>query len=325
MSGMQSGLARMAWGVALAVGMWAAPAGAEDRLLVVGSGEVAGLFYPEAGAVCRVVNKDGDKNGLRCVVEPTTGTSANIQALQSGQQQLAVVQSRILAQAVAGTGPFDKHPHPELRSLLSLHGEAVALVVGPNSKIKSGADLKGKRISLGAPNSFQHLMSQSLLEAVGVKPAELAAALEMDPARQVKALCSNELDGAVFTGLAPIAEVQEALDDCGGELMPIKGAAVDAYLSSHPGYVRETIGEEDYQGLKAAVPTIGLRSVLVATDKLSNQDAEAVTKAVFGNMMAFRGMHPMLSGLDKKTMARDGLSAPLHDGAQKFYKENGLP
>jgi hypothetical protein len=98
----------------------------EGRLLAVESGEVSGMFYPEAGAICRMVNKDRDRHGLRCVVEPTAGSQANLTALKGGQGQLAIIQSRVLAQAAEGA--------PDLRALMSLHGEALVLVAGPAAK-----------------------------------------------------------------------------------------------------------------------------------------------------------------------------------------------
>jgi TRAP transporter TAXI family solute receptor len=299
---------------------------AAEHSLTVGSGEVAGVFYPEAGAVCRVVNKDRARHGLRCLVEPSAGSAANIDALKSGDQQLAIIQSKALAQAVAGSGPYAKAgPSPELRALLSLHGEAVAVVLGANSKIKSVADLKGKRVNLGRPGSYQRAMAEALLQAEGVSVAQLGSAMEMEPAKQVKGLCENQIDVAFFSGLHPMPEVQEALDECGATLLPLKDAAIEAFLKGNPAFSRLTIPADDYQGLKEKVPTIGLRAVLVATDKLSAEDAYQVVKAVMENLGSLKAMHAQLGGLDKKSMARESLAAPLHDGAKKYFTENGLP
>ncbi|HLN25962.1 MAG TPA: TAXI family TRAP transporter solute-binding subunit [Patescibacteria group bacterium] len=311
---------------ALSVGLAVTAAQAGEHSLTVGSGEVSGVFYPEAGAVCRVVNKDRARHGLRCLVEPTAGSAANIAALKSGDQQLAIVQSKALAQAVAGSGPFAKAgPSSELRSLLSLHGEAVVVVLGANSKIKSLADLKGRRVNLGHPGSYQRAMAEALLQAEGLTAAQLGSALEMEPDKQVKSLCENQIDAAVFSGLHPMPEVQEALDECGASLLPLKDAAIEAFLKDNPAFSRLTIPADDYQGLKEKVPTIGLRAVLVTTDKLPAEDAYQVVKAVLENLGPLKAMHAQLGGLDKKTMTREGLAAPLHDGAKKYFTENGLP
>ena len=125
----------------------------------MGSGEVSGVYYPEAGAICRVVNKERPRHGLRCLVQPTAGSAANLAALRSGEEQMAIVQSKILAQAVQGTGPFAKEPFHDLRTLMSLQGEALVVLVGPAAKIKTAADLRGKRLNLGRSGGYQRIMA----------------------------------------------------------------------------------------------------------------------------------------------------------------------
>ena len=298
----------------------------QPHVLGVGSGEVGGAYFPEAGAVCRMVNRARAQHGIHCLVEPTSGSGANLAALRSGDLQLALIQSHSLAEALAGKGAFAKDgPFPDLRSLLSLHGEPVAVLLAANSKIKTAADLKGKRVNLGHPGSYQRLLADAVLTAESIKPQDLAAGLEMDVAKSVKALCDNHVDAAVVTGIHPIAEVQEGLDDCGITLLPLKDAAIEAYLKANPDFTHLSIGSEDYQGLKDEVPTIGLRAVLVASKSLSDADAYAITKAVAGDVGPFDAMHPLLSTLHRKQMARETLVAPIHDGAMRYYKENGLP
>ena len=297
------------------------------KTVVIASGEVVGLYYPEAGAVCRLLDKDRARHGLHCLVDPTAGSVANIAALRSGDVQFAIVQSRTLSQAINATGVFAKEkPFSELRPLLSLHGEALVVVIAPNSKIKTPADLKGKRLNLGHPGNFQRSMAEALLKAEGIALTDLGAALEMDAAAQVKALCDNKIDAAFFTGLHPMPEVQEAMDVCGGQLLPLKDSAIDRLVKEDGAYARLTIQEDDYQGLKVKVPSFGPRAVLVATSTLSKEDGYEVVKAVFDNLKTLQGMHPLLARLDRHAMAREGLSgAPLHEGAQRYYGEAGLP
>jgi TRAP transporter TAXI family solute receptor len=303
---------------------WSEASAEEGHVLTVGSGEVSGVYFPEAGAICRLVNKDRQRHGLRCLVEVSAGSAANLASLRSGDDQLAIVQSKVLAQAVGGTGPFAKDPFPDLRSLMSLHGEALVVLVAPTTKIKTLADLKGKRLNLGHAGSYQRIMADALLNAEGITANDLSAVLEMDLPKISGALCRNEIDAAVVTGLHPIAEVQEAIDDCGATLLPLKDAALDGFLKSNPIYVRQILTDDTYPGLAAKVPCFGLASVLVTTVKLSAADAYEVVKAVYENFSPFKAMHPLLGGLDKKQMAHDALVAPLHDGARRYYRENGL-
>jgi len=303
----------------------AAPAG-KPHMIAIGSGEVGGAYYPEAGAVCRMVNRNRAQHGIHCLVEATSGSAANLTGLRSGDLQLALVQSGSLGDAISGKGAFAKEgPFPDLRSLMSLHGEPMAVLLGANSKIKSAADLKGKRVNLGRPGSYQRLLADALLSAENIHAADLSAGLEMDSAKSVKALCDNHLDAAIVTGIHPIAEVQEGLDDCGITLLPLKDQAIEAFLKATPAFTRLTISGEDYQGLNETVPTIGLRAVLVASKSLPDDDAYAIVKAVAGDMGPFNAMYPLLAQLNRKQMARESLVAPLHDGALRYFKENGLP
>ena len=309
-------------GLALAQSAVAADA---PRTVVISSGEASGLYFPEAGAICRLVNRDRARHGLHCLVEPSTGSGANLAALRSGDAQLAIVQSKVLSEAVHGAGRYGKEAVPDLRALLSLHGESVAVVLSPGQKIKSLADLKGKRLNLGRPGTFQRAMADAVLGAEGIRPGELASALEMESAKVPAALCHNEIDAAFFTGLHPLNEVQEAISSCGAGLLALKGAAMDSFLKANPAFGRQVISDASYRGLHEKVPTVGLRAVLVATVRLSDEDAYVVVRAILENLEAFKDMHPLLSGLERKQMAREGLVAPLHDGAHRYFVENGLP
>lgn len=325
---MLAGLAAVLWAGNM-VGAMAADAphpAAAPHILAVGSGEVGGAYYPEAGAVCRMVNRERSRHGLHCLVEPTAGSAVNLAGLRSGDLQLGLVLSRSLGEAAAGKGAFAQAgAFPELRSLISLHGEPVAVLLASGSKIKTPADLKGKRLNLGHPGSYQRSMAEALMEAEKIRPQDLASSLEMEPAKMVKALCDGQIDAAVVTGIHPIAEVQEALDECGVTLLPLKDAAIETYVKANPAYTRLLISNTDYQGLADPVPSFGLRAVLVTTSHLSDDDAYEVVKAVAGDVAPFRGMHPLLSPLDRKQMAREALTVPFHDGALRYFKEYGLP
>lgn len=312
--------------VAGASGVGAAEPAAPGGALVVASGEINGTAYLEAGAVCRLADRAAAGPGAGCLVQPTAGSAVDVALLHSGAAQLAVVQSRTLAEAFSGQGPFAATgAMPELRALFSLHGEPVAVLLAANSKIKRPADLKGKRLNLGKPGSYQRSMADALLAAEGIRMEDLTSSLEMEPPRMVKALCDGQIDAAVITGLSPLADVQTALDDCDASLLPLRDAAITAFLNSHPAYVPLTLHADDYQGLDADVPSFGLRAVLATTTRLPDAEAYRIVKAVMGDTAALRSLHPLLRRLDRKDMAGQGLAVPPHDGALRYYKEKGLP
>lgn len=306
----------------LALVLLAAPASAgDDRPLLVGGGEARGLYFPEAGAICRMVNRERSKAEPTCAVLPTAGSQANLKALADGEAQLAIVQSHILEMALDGKPPGG--PGGSLRSLVSLHGEAIGLLALPDSRIKSGADLKGKRVNLGKPGSYQRLMADALLDAEGIKPDQLGAALEMESEEAGKALCDKRIDAAILTGLHPMPEIEEASEVCDAVLVPLQDPAIDGWLGRHKAFVGLSIPGGIY-GEKGWVPSFGLDAVLVTTTALPDAEAYAVVKAVAGGLDAFKSLHPMLKDLDARHMANDGLVAPLHEGALKYFHEQGL-
>jgi uncharacterized protein len=297
---------------------------AERRTLVIAAGEVTGYYYPVAGAICRVVNKERPK-GLTCAVMPSSGSAANIAALRTGDADLAILQSRAAQLAVAGEEGFkDSGPLADLRGLMSLHGEVAAVLARPGSGIEQLADLKGKRVNLGRPGSFQRAMADTVLDAAGLSQGDMATVVELDLAEQGGELCQGNIDAAIFTGVHPMPEIQAAIEECGATLVPIKGKALDAFFKRAPYLSRLSVKSGSYDGQKNDIPGLGMKAVLAATGRLSAEDAYEVVKAVYANFGAFTRLHPVLKGIGKGEAAKDGIPLRLHDGADKFFGEANL-
>lgn len=319
----KTAIAAVAAMMALAAGGAEAPAG-EVRTLVIGSGEVTGFHYPAAGAVCRVLNKERPK-GAACAVAPSSGSAANVQALRAGETDLALLQSRAAMLAFAGREPFQEAgAFPELRALMSLHGEPVVVLARPGSGIEQMADVKGKRVNMGRPGSFQRSMAEAALESAGVSEGELSPVVELDYHEQAGELCEGNIDVAFFTGVHPLPEVEEAIDSCGAVLVPLKSKTVDAYFKKAGWMSRLTVAKGTYEGQKDDLPSLGLRALLVTTTRMPSDEAYDLLKALHANFAAFSRLHPVLKGLTKAETAKDGVSVRLHDGAEKFYMETGL-
>lgn len=299
-------------------------AAAERHTLVIGSGEVTGFYFPTAGALCRVVNKD-HPHDTTCAVAPSSGSAANLAALKAGETDFAIVQSRAAVQAATGTGAFQEAgAMSDLRAVMSLHGEAVAVVARQGAGIESAADLKGKRVNLGRPGSFQRAMAELVLEAAGLSEGDLAPAVELDLAEEAAALCDGNIDAAFFTGIHPMVEVAAAVEDCNATLVPLKGRSIEPWLKRNPWMSKGVLRHGLYDGVNQEVPTLQLKAVLVTTTRQSNDTVYDVLKSVHANFPAFTRLHPVLRGLDKAETARDGIAVPLHDGAAKLYSETGL-
>jgi TRAP transporter TAXI family solute receptor len=313
----------VALGCALAVLPQAAGA-AERRTLVIGAGEVTGFYYPAAGALCRVFNKEHPR-GASCAVAPSSGSAANVAALRSGEVDFAILQSRAAVQAANGADAFkDAGPMADLRAVMSLHGEAVAVLARQGAGIESLADLKGKRVNLGRPGSFQRAMAEMVLDAAGLSEGDLAPAVELDLTEEATALCEGNIDAAFFAGVHPMPEASSAVDECNATLVPVKAKTMDAYLKRNPWMSRATIRRGTYDGVNDDVPSLQIKAVLATTTRVPAEDVYDLLKAVHANFPALTRLHPVLKALGKAETAKDGIAVKLHDGAEKFYGEAGL-
>ncbi|MGE5476379.1 MAG: TAXI family TRAP transporter solute-binding subunit [Bacteroidales bacterium] len=307
-----------------ALSVSAAAAAAERRTLVIGSGEVTGFYFPAAGALCRVLNKE-HPHGVSCAVTPSSGSAANVAALKAGETDFALLQSRAAVLASTGGEGFkDAGPNPDLRAVMSLHGESVVVLARQGAGIETLADIKGKRVNLGRPGSFQRAMAEMVLEAGGLSEGDLSPAVELDLAEEAAALCEGNIDAAFFTGIHPMAEAAAAVDDCNATLVPIKAKSVEPWLKRNPWMSKATIRRGTYEGVNDDVASLQLRAVLATTTRVPAEDVYDLLKAVHGNFPAMTRLHPVLKGLSKGETAKDGIAIKLHDGAEKFYAETGL-
>lgn len=294
------------------------------RLQLIGSGEVTGFYYPVAGALCRVLNKEAG-NAPACAVLPSSGSAANLAALRAGRIDMALVQAQAAQAAVAGTGPFkDVGAFPELRAIMSLHGESVLVLARQGAGIESMADLKGKRVNLGRPGSFQRAMAEAVLEAAGLSEGDLAPAVELELSEQSPELCEGNVDAAFYAGVHPMPEAEMAVNECDAQPVAIKAKTLDAYLKHHSWITRSSIRKGAYDGLKDDVASLQVRALLVATTRTEAEVVYRWLKAFHGNFTALTHLHPVLRGLGKSETAKDGISIPVHGGADKFYGETGL-
>ncbi len=297
-----------------------------ERTLVMGSGSISGTYYPVAGAICRLVNKERERHGLRCLVEAGGSSATNLQGLRDGTLDLAIVQSMAQYQAYKGEGAFKEvGAFPGLRALMSLHGEAVILIAAKDAPIKTIEDLPGKRVNLGHPGSFQRTMADLVVGAFGWTEKSFSHALEIEPGELGKALCDGQVDAVFLTGVQPQEEVQSMLKECGARILEVKGKQIDTLLEKHSYLAVQTIPGAQYAGQTDDVATIGVLSTLMTTDKLPENAGYEIIKAVIENFEPLTGMHLVLATLEQENIGKIGLSAPLHEGASRYFKEMAGP
>ena len=313
-------LAVTALALSISVPVWA-----EQKFVTIGTGGVTGVYYPTGGAICRLVNKNRNKHGIRCSTESTGGSVFNLNTIRSGDLDMGVAQSDWQYHAYHGSSKFkDKGANRELRAIFSVHPEPFTVVARADSGIRNFGDLKGKRVNVGNPGSGQRGTMEVLMEASGWKMSDFALASELKSSEQSMALCDNKIDAMVFTVGHPSGSIKEATTSCDSVLVNVTGSAVDMLVAENDFYRTATIPGGMYSGNANDTKTFGVGATFVTSTRTPENVIYQVVKAVFENFDTFRKYHPAFKILDKRQMIKDGLSAPLHAGAVKYYKEAGL-
>ncbi|MFN3824305.1 MAG: TAXI family TRAP transporter solute-binding subunit [Pseudorhodobacter sp.] len=312
-------------GAAAALALAGGAAQAQQTFISIGTGGVTGVYYPAGGAICRLVNRDRATHGIRCGVESTGGSVFNVNAIRSGEMEFGVAQSDIQFHSYNGSAQFaDAGAYEGLRAVFSLHPEPFTVVARADAGITSFEDLKGKRVNIGNPGSGQRATMDVVLEALGWTTGDFAVASELPPAEQAAALCDNNVDAMVYTVGHPSGAIQEATTACDTVLVNVTGDAIAGLIEANPYYRIATIPGGMYRGTAEDVTTFGVGATFVSSTDVSEEIVYNVVKAIFENLDQFKGLHPALGNLDPEQMVNDGNSAPLHDGAVKFYREAGL-
>ena len=307
-----------------AVALPAGVAQAQQKYITIGTGGVTGVYYAAGGAICRLVNKDRKVHNIRCSVESTGGSVFNINTIKAGELDMGVAQSDVQFNALKGVANFkDAGAWGDLRAVFSLHPEPFTVLSRKEANIKSFTDFKGKRFNVGNPGSGTRASMEELLAAMAWKMSDFALAAELKADEHGPALCDGKIDGFFYGVGHPSANIQDPTTTCGAKLVSLTGAAVDKLVKERAYYARATIPGGLYPNNPQATETYGVLATFVSSSKTSPDSIYAVTKAVFDNFDEFKKLHPALANLKPENMVKDGLSAPLHDGAVKYYKEKG--
>ena len=301
------------------------PAAAQQKFVSIGTGGVTGVYYAAGGAICRLVNKDRAEHGVRCSVESTGGSVFNVNTIKAGELDLGVVQSDVGYNAYNGEGQFkDAGAYKKLRSVFSIHPEPFTVVVGKDSGVEKFEDLKEKRFNVGNPGSGTRASMEQLLAAMGTDNSFFSLASELRPDEHGQALCDGKIDGFFYGVGHPSANIQDPTTTCGAKIVSLTGEAVDSLVEKYPYYAKVNIPGGLYPNNPDDIPTYGVLATFVTSEDTDEAVVYEVVKSVFNNFEDFKRLHPALGHLVKEDMVKNGLSAPLHPGAEKFFKEQGL-
>ena len=296
---------------------------AGQQFVSIGTGGVTGVYYPTGGAICRLVNKNRKEHGIRCSAESTGGSIYNINTIRAGELEFGVAQSDWQYHAYNGTSKFkDQGAYKKLRAVFSVHPEPVTVIASDSSGVKQLTDMKGKRLNIGNPGSGTRGTWEVIEEALGWKRSDLKLAAEMKSAETGQAVCDGKIDAYFWLVGHPSALTQESLATCDAHLVDVKGPAIDKLVSDNSYYRTATIPAGMYNNDRD-IMTFGVGATFVSSSDVSDEVVYTITKAVFDNFDDFKKLHPAFANLKESEMIKDGLSAPLHDGAVKYYKERG--
>lgn len=293
--------------------------------VTIGTGDITGVYYPTGGAIAKMVNKKRKEYGIRATVESTGGSVFNVNAVMADDLEFGVVQSDRQYQAVNGMAEWkDKGKQSDLRAVFTIHPESITLVAADDSGINSIQDLKGKRVNIGNHGSGQRQNSIDALEAAGLNYETDFIAESLKAAEAPGLLQDGRIDAFFYTVGHPNGNIKEATSGKRKvHMVPITG--VDQLLAKYPYYAKAVVPMKFYPGAsnEGDVETFGVKATFVTSAKVPDEVVYAITKEIFDNFEAFKKLHPAYGVLTKKNML-EGMSAPIHPGAMKYFKEAGL-
>jgi TRAP transporter TAXI family solute receptor len=299
------------------------PAQSQQQFISIGTGGVTGVYYPTGGAICRLVNKNRKEHGIRCSAESTGGSIYNINTIRAGELEFGVAQSDWQYHAYHGTSKFENQGKFEgLRAVFSVHPEPVTIIAHDDSGISNITDFKGKRVNIGNPGSGQRGTWEAIEAALGWERSDLKLAAEMKSAETGQAVCDRKIDAYFWLVGHPSALTQESLSTCDAHLVNATGDAIDKLVADNSFYRTATIPAGMYNN-ESEITTFGVGATFVSRADVPDEVVYVVVKAVFDNFDNFKKLHPAFGNLKPEEMISDSLSAPLHDGAAKYYKERG--
>ncbi|WP_303819948.1 TAXI family TRAP transporter solute-binding subunit [Actinobacillus minor] len=303
--------------------MGAMSAHAEDKFVTIGTGGQTGVYYVVGQSICQLVNRDTAKTNVKCNAPSTGASVANLNAIADKQMEMGIAQSDWQYHAYNGSSSFEGKKNNKLRAVFSIHPEPFTVMARTDAKIANFDDLKGKRVNVGDPGSGTRATMNVILAAKGWTDKEFKVASELKPAEMASVMCDNNLDAITYNVGHPNGALKEAAASCDAHLVPVTGEAIDKLVADHSYYAKATIPGGLYKGTDNPVETFGVYATLVTSADVDADRVYTVVKAVFDNFDRFKRLHPAFENLKEEEMIKNALSAPLHEGAIRYYKERG--
>ncbi|MDG6881387.1 TRAP transporter solute receptor, TAXI family [Phocoenobacter uteri] len=296
---------------------------ADEKFVTIGTGGQTGVYYVVGQSICKLVNRTTAQTNVKCNAPSTGASVANLNAIAGNQMQMGIAQSDWQFHAYNGTSAFEGKKNDKLRAVFSIHPEPFTVMARDDSGINTFDDLKNKRVNVGDPGSGTRATMNVILKAKGWTENDFKVASELKAAEMASVMCDNNLDAISYNVGHPNGALKEAAASCDAHLVPVTGEAIDKLIADNAYYAKATIPGGLYKGSDKPVDTFGVYATLVTSSDVDADSVYAVVKAVFDNFDRFKRLHPAFAHLKEQDMIKNALSAPLHEGAVRYYKERG--
>ena len=298
---------------------------AGETKFTIATGGVTATYHAIGSSICRFVNKNRQRHGIRCRATPAEGSVSNLQRLRAGEIDMAIAQSDWQHHAYLGTSVFSEAgPHRELRALFSVLPEPFTVVVSGNSSVRTISDLKGRRVNLGREGSGGRATINVVLEAAGLTLADFSETTDVKSSLAPRELCRGRFDAMLLVVAHPTLAVKEATATCDAVVVPATSPVIEALVQDNDFFVSSVVPGGLYQANPVDVPTFGVTATVVTTTALPNNVVYEAVRATFESLSKFRELHPAFRRLDRNFMRSDHHTAPFHPGATRYFREAGL-
>ncbi|WP_194435139.1 TAXI family TRAP transporter solute-binding subunit [Vibrio fluminensis] len=297
---------------------------ASEQFVTIGTGGQTGVYYVAGQSICRFVNRGGEEHGIKCNAPASGGGVANVNGLRSGEYNFGIMQSDHQFKAMNGVAPFqNSQPMEDIRAVFSLQSEVFTILARKDANVTHFEQLQGKRVNIGNPGSGQRDTFEQIMAEKGWEPSVFSLVSDLKPAEQASAMSDNNIDAMSYFVGHPNGAIQEASTTTDAVLVAVTGPEIDKLLADKAYFTKAVIPGGMYRGNPDDTPSIGGKAVLSTTAETDPELVYQLVKSVFDNVDRFKRLHPAFKDLQESEMIKVGLSAPLHEGAVRYYKERG--
>lgn len=294
-----------------------------NEFITFGTGEVNGTYYPRGQFICKLINKYQIDNKIRCSVESTDGSIYNINAIQNEEFNFAISQSDTIYQATNGKKNFKDNKVEKLRSVIAIYPELLTFIVNKKSKIKHIEDIRGKRINIGNPGSGSEFSTLELFSEYKIKKSDLLQASSLKATDTADALRDNKIDGYFFMVGHPAQNIKDSADSLPISILTINGKKIDKFLQKNTYFSKAVIPANLYEGITEPIETFGVKAVIISSTNVKEELVYNFVKIILENFDEFKKSHIVYKNITKESLL-EGLGAPQHEGAKKYFKEINL-